>query len=64
MLSHIHVCRPGVLIFARLATGLCRQAQTRDDKAGAWGQRSHSYHIHPHYMARDGQFRRTLFVRF
>ena len=25
-----------ILIFARLAAGLCRQAQTRDDKAGAW----------------------------
>jgi hypothetical protein len=37
MLSRIHVCQLGVLPFPRLATGLCRQAQTRDDKAGAWG---------------------------
>jgi hypothetical protein len=36
MLNRIRVCQLGVLIFARLAAGLCRQAQTRDDKAGAW----------------------------
>jgi hypothetical protein len=35
MLNSIYVCQLGVLIFARLATGLCRQAQTRDDKAGS-----------------------------
>jgi hypothetical protein len=53
------------LIFARLATGVCRQAQTRDDKAGAKGAKaSHSYHIHPHYMARHGQPRRAFFVPF
>jgi hypothetical protein len=36
MPNRIHVCQLGVLIFARLATGLCRQAQARDHKAGAW----------------------------
>jgi hypothetical protein len=36
MLNHIHVRQLGVSTFVRLATGLCRQAQTRDDnKAGA-----------------------------
>jgi hypothetical protein len=45
----------GCINFARLATGLCRQAQTRDDKASAWTRipcpTSYSYstyHIHPH----------------
>jgi hypothetical protein len=62
MLNHIHVCQLGVSTFVQLATGLCRQAQTRDDnKAGAWTWvprvPKHPIpitYIHTHYMAWHG----------
>jgi hypothetical protein len=36
MLNRIYVCQLGVSSFAQLAARLCRQAQVRDDEAGAW----------------------------
>jgi hypothetical protein len=58
----------GVLIFARLAAGLCRQAQTRDDKAGAWTwvPRVPKHPIPIAYILTTwhGQPRRAFFVPF
>ena len=64
----LFVCQPDVLIFARIATGLCSNADKHKPTAtkqlaGAWTcHASHSYHIHPHYKARYGQPRRFLCV--
>ena len=43
MLNHIHIINRPFLV--RLATGLCRQAQARDNKAGAWTQGTSSHPI-------------------
>ena len=49
-----------ILIFARLAAGLCRQAQTRDDKAGAWVDLGRSIPLLSHTSSRHGQPCRAL----
>jgi hypothetical protein len=69
MLNRIHLCQLIVLILARLATGLCRQAQTPDDKAGGCRlPRVPSIPFLPHtssrHVARHGQPRRAFFVPF